>query len=67
MARRKNYRNEWLNACFGSSSGKTINVKFKHHSETDSFPASSLNMLKGDKAVEWITDNETGEILFSRD
>ena len=66
MARRKNYRNEWLGACFGSC-GKTIDVKFKHHSETDSFPKSSLNMLKGDKAVEWITDAETGEILFCRE
>lgn len=62
-----NYRNDWLSACFGPASGPMINVKFKHHSETDAFSRSMLQMLSEDPAVEYITDADTGEILFSRD
>ena len=63
---RKNYKNVWLSACFGPGPAALIDVKFRHHAETDSFPAASLEDLKNDPAVEWITSNETGEILFSR-
>lgn len=63
-----NYRNEWLSACFGSSVGASmIDVKFKHHVETDVFSRSMLQALSDDPAVEYITDADTGEILFCRD
>ena len=62
-----NYRNVWLSACFGASAGGgLINVKFKGRDVAD-FPRASLEDLKSDPGTEWITDNETGEILFSRD
>ena len=61
-----NYRNVWLGACFGASAGSLINVKFRGRDAAD-FPRASFDDLKSDPACEWITDNETGEILFSRD
>ena len=62
-----NYRNVWLGACFGASAGGgLINVKFKGRDVAD-FPRVSLEELKGDPETEWITDNDTGEVLFSRD
>lgn len=62
------YRNEWLSACFGSSdSASMIDVKFKHHADTDVFSRSMLQVLSDDPAVEYITDADTGEILFCRE
>ena len=62
-----NYRDTWLSACFGPASGPMIDVKFKHHADTDIFSRSMLQALSKDPAVEYITDADTGEILFSRD
>lgn len=61
-----NYKNVWLGACFGSLAGSLINVKFKGRDVAD-FPRVSLEELKSDPETEWITDDDTGEILFSRD
>lgn len=61
-----NYRNTWLSACFGASAGDLINVKFKGRDVAD-FPRASFDDLKSDPNTEWITDDETGEILFFRD
>lgn len=62
-----NYKNNWLSACFGSGvPDGLINVKFRGREVAD-FPRSSFDDLKDDPAVEWITDNETGEILFPLD
>ena len=63
-----NYRNEWLSACFGPASGPQVDVKFKHHAGgTDRFPFSAIAELCEDPLVEYITDANTGEILFCRD
>lgn len=59
-----NYKNVWLSACFGSDNGAKINVKFKNHNEHDVFSKSMLSMLSSDPMVEWITDAESGEILY---
>ena len=56
--------NLFKNAVLYSYTGKTILVKFKHHSELDSFPVSSFDMLITDSMVEYICDSETGEILY---
>ncbi len=56
--------NLFENAVLSSYTGKAILVKFKHHSDLDSFPVSSFNMLITDSMVEYICDSETGEILF---
>ena len=61
-----NYKNVWLGACFGTLAGGLINVKFKGRDVAD-FPRASFDDLKSDPACEWITDNDTGEILFYRD
>lgn len=61
-----NYKNVWLGACFGASACSLINVKFKGRDVAD-FPRSSFNDLVTDPAVEWITDNETREILYYKD
>ena len=62
-----NYKNDWLSACFGSGvPGGLINVKFKGRDVAD-FPRSSFDDLRVDPAVEWITDDASGEILFYRD
>lgn len=62
-----NYKNDWLGACFGSGvPGGLINVKFRGREVAD-FPRSSLDDLVTDPAVEWITDDASGEILFYRD
>ena len=62
-----NYKNVWLSACFGTlACGGLINVKFKGRDVAD-FPRASFDDLKSDPAVEWITDDASGEILFYRD
>ena len=62
-----NYKNNWLSACFGSGvPGGLINVKFRGREAAD-FPRSSFDDLVTDPAVEWITDDASGEILFYRD
>ena len=62
-----NYKNNWLSACFGSGVPVAlINVKFKGRDVAD-FPRASLEDLKSDPDTEWITDDETGEVLFFRD
>jgi len=62
-----NYKNVWLSACFGASAGGgLINVKFKGRDVAD-FPRASFDDLKSDPDTEWITDNETGEILYCCD
>ncbi len=58
------YKNNWLSACFGNDNGSKIDVKFKNHNEPDVFSKSMLSMLVTDPAVEWITDAESGEILY---
>jgi len=59
-----NYKNVWLSACFGSDNGANIDVKFKSHNDSDVFSKSMLSTLVTDPAVEWITDAESGEILY---
>lgn len=54
----------FANAVSTSYTGRIILVKFKHHSDLDSFPISSFDMLITDSMVEYICDSETGEILF---
>ena len=62
-----NYKNNWLSACFGSGvPGGLINVKFRGREVAD-FPRRAFDDLKDDPAVEWITDDLTGEILFPLD
>ena len=62
-----NYKNNWLSACFGSVvPGGLINVKFRGREVAD-FPRRSFDDLVTDPAVEWITDDASGEILFYRD
>ena len=62
-----NYKNNWLSACFGSGvPGGLINVKFRGREVAD-FPRASFDDLKVDPAVEWITDDASGEILFPLD
>ena len=61
-----NYKNVWLGACFGASAGGLINVKFKGR-DVANFPRASFDDLKTDPAVEWITDEESGEILYYKD
>ena len=61
-----NYKNVWLSACFGASAGGLINVKFKGRDVAD-FPRASLEDLKSDPETEWITDDETGEVLYCYD
>ena len=56
--------NLFENAVLSSYTGKSILVKFKHHSDLDSFPVSSFDMLITDSMVEYICDSETGEILY---
>lgn len=62
-----NYKNDWLSACFGSGvPGTLINVKFRGREVAD-FPRGSFDNLKTDPACEWITDAESGEILYYKD
>lgn len=54
----------FANAVLTSYTGRKILVKFKHHSDLDSFPVSSFDILITDSIVEYICDSETGEILY---
>ena len=62
-----NYKNVWLEACFGASAGGLINVKFKGDAEEQPFTMTVFDMLRTDPRVEYITSAESGEVLFYRD
>ena len=62
-----NYRNEWLNACFGKvKHEESITAIFKGGRKI-SFPISTMELLKTDPQVVTIYSNETGEVYFDRD
>jgi len=63
-----NYKNNWLSACFGSGvPGGLINVKFKGDAEEQPFTMAVFDMLQTDPRVEYITSDETGEVLYCCD
>lgn len=58
-----NYRNEWLTACFTSSSAAApIVAVFKNGSEAR-YTMRIFQDLKTDPAIMYIYDAETGELL----
>lgn len=59
-----NYRNSWLNSCFGSDNGNTITVYFRDGRAPATYPETSLQLLKTENIVDCITSDETGEILY---
>lgn len=59
-----NYRNEWINSCFGNSNAETITVYFKDGREPATYSETMFDLLKTDNLVKWITSDTTGEILF---
>jgi hypothetical protein len=63
-----NYKNVWLNACFGVSPKnlEIIAVTFKDGITAD-YPITSKEMLKEELRVKQIVSLETGEIYFERD
>lgn len=62
-----NYRNEWLGVFSTPAASDCINVKFKDDPEPQPFTMACFDLLKTEARVEYITSEETGEVLFSRD
>ena len=63
-----NYKNEWLRGIFSTpAASDCINVKFRGDAEEQPFTMTVFDMLRTDPRVEYITSEETGEVLFSRD
>lgn len=58
----KNYRNEWLNACFTQTAAAPIIATFKNGREAN-YTMRIFQELKTDPDVKYIIDAETGEIL----
>ena len=58
---------DWVNACFGESNCKKLDVMFRGRYETATYTDGILHYLIEDRAVEIISDHETGEILYERD
>ncbi len=60
------YRNEWLNACFGTgnAAGK-IEATFKGGRKA-TYTMNIFGLLKSDPTTEMIVDLETGELLYER-
>lgn len=62
----KNYRNEWLTACFSKSAkAESIKAYFNNGREAD-YTMNIFSDLTTDPTVKMIISNETGEILFER-
>jgi len=63
-----NFKNEWLRGIFSTpAASDCINVKFLGDAEEQPFTMTVFDMLRTDPRVEYITSEETGEVLFSRD
>ena len=63
-----NYKNEWLRGIFSTpAASECINVKFRGDAEEQPFTMSVFDMLRTDPRVEYITSEETGEVLYCCD
>jgi predicted P-loop ATPase/GTPase len=51
----------------GKSMRKEIEVKFKGRTDWIVYTTDILELLKTDPQLEYITDKETGELLFPED
>lgn len=51
-------------AATGKSNAARIQVKFRGRENTAVYTVNIMGLLKTDPAVEWIIDNETGEVLY---
>lgn len=61
------FKNDWLAACFAADGPRqTILVKFDGREDRVEYSAYMLDMIASEKTVEYITDSETGEILYWR-
>lgn len=54
-------------AIFGKYNGPTISAEFYDGRPAASYPVAALDMLKTDRGIRWIVDDETGEILHAND
>ena len=56
-----NYKNEWLRGIFSTPAASDCIT------EEQPFTMTVFDMLRTDPRVEYITSEETGEVLFYRD
>ena len=61
------YKEEWLNSCFSAETSGGITVYYKDGREPAQYTKAIIKMLKEEKSVSYITDDETGDILYDRD
>ena len=57
-------KNDFIKAIFNNKPQKIILVKFKNRADEIEYTRAILDDLRTDPAVEYITDGETGELLF---
>ena len=64
----KNYKSEWLAACFGDAltNGKTVIAYFNNGHEPAEYGADLLPLLATDNTVQNIIDGYTGELIYTR-
>lgn len=61
------FKTEFLTACFsGGSPAHTVRAMFDGQADTVEYSAYMLPLLASDPATVYVTDSETGEILYWR-
>ena len=66
-SKKMNYRNEWLSACFSSSSAAAPIIAVFKNGREERYTMRIFQDLKTDPAISYIYDAETGELLHSND
>lgn len=61
-----NFKNFWLDGCFGTTNSESINATFKGGQSAD-YTMDIFSLLASDPSVIEIVSNETGELYLYTD
>ena len=61
-----NYRNEWLQDCFGSGSAAPVIAYFNNGHEPAEYTRNIMQYLVTDPTIKTIVDGLTGEIIYNK-
>ena len=61
-----NFKNFWLNSCFGTTNAERIEAEFKNGDKVN-YTMDTYHLLISDKQVLQVVSLETGEVYFTRD
>ena len=61
-----NFKNFWLNSCFGETTAERIEAEFKNGDKVN-YTMETYHLLISDRQVLQVVSLETGEVYFTRD